>query len=334
MMVMGTWKVPSILAIAGALAWSGCGREAESVGDMDSERVVSQAELSSKARGDRPVEPSEPVIEETAEVDRDPSSPQRAQGTAEVGREEPRAQELSDRLGVVETREPQTVPRLAPREQGPATEAAAEASGERPLEGEPRLMRTDPGSLPEEPEPRPSLEPPVVPRGTEIFLTLDMALSTRTHNAGDVFSATVMEDVLAPDGMVLIPVGARMGGVVAESQESDGPEDPATLLLDFERLIIEGREISVVATMVEADVEAETRDSDASTAAKIATGTVAGAILGKILGRDTKDALKGAAAGAAAGTAVAMASRGGHATMERGAMVVVRLEESVPLIVQ
>lgn len=193
------------------------------------------------------------------------------------------------------------------------------------------VRRTDTDPLPPEPVARPELSRPTVRAGTRVELVLETALSTRTTRSGQPFTARVQGDVLAPDGMVLIPDGSTVRGTVAESRESEGPDRPAVLRLVPESVVIDGRPRPLRATVVEADVQADTRDSNTETAGKVAAGAAAGAILGQILGRDTETTLKGAAAGAVAGTAVAMATRGGHAEMQPGALLVARIDQ--PLVV-
>jgi len=170
---------------------------------------------------------------------------------------------------------------------------------------------------------------PVVPAGVEIGAELQEALSTARNTVGSPFTARVTEDVLAADGMVVVPLGSLVRGRITEARESSGPDDPAMLRLQVESLVIRGTTHPVVATVVSADVQAEARDSAGRTAAKVATGAAAGAIVGRILGRDARSTTAGAVAGAAAGTAVALATRDGQAVMGAGSRLVIRVEESV-----
>lgn len=170
---------------------------------------------------------------------------------------------------------------------------------------------------------------PVVPAGVEIGAELQEALSTARNTVGSPFTARVTEDVLAADGMVVVPIGSLVRGRITEARESSGPDDPAMLRLEVESLVIRGTTHPVVATVVSADVQADARDSAGRTAAKVATGAAAGAIVGRILGRDARSTTAGAVAGAAAGTAVALATRDGQAVMAAGSRLVIRVEESV-----
>jgi len=164
-----------------------------------------------------------------------------------------------------------------------------------------------------------------VPTGTTIPASMEIALSTRTHKVGDVFHARVTEEILAADGMVLIPVGARLEGKVAEARQSENANEEALLLLTFEHLLIRGERFPINAAVAEVLVESSADASGARTAATVATGAAAGAVVGRILGGDTRSTVAGAVVGAAAGTGVALTTREGHASIGEGTRVVVRL---------
>jgi len=184
----------------------------------------------------------------------------------------------------------------------------------------------------EAPAPAAEVPPVSIASGTRIPAVMEAALSTRTHRVGDVFHARVTEEVLAADGMVLIPEGARLEGRVGESRQSTSAQEEALLLLTFEALLINGDRFPLDATVVEAEVQADAQASGARTAATVATGAAAGAVVGRILGRDTRSTIGGAAVGAAAGAGVALTSRDGHAEMLEGARLVIRLESPTVLV--
>lgn len=172
---------------------------------------------------------------------------------------------------------------------------------------------------------------PVIPSGTVMTLQLEETISTSSHATGDQVIATITEAVRGPDGSVLVPAGSRMLGVVEESQRSSGPEDQAVLAFHFETLRVGGASYPVTAVVESAEPRRTEGDSGAETAAKVAIGTAAGALLGQILGGDTESTLKGAAAGTVAGAVVAITSRTGDATLERGSTITVRTQAPVRL---
>jgi hypothetical protein len=227
-------------------------------------------------------------------------------------------------------------PEVEAREEA-QVEPAPEAQRERPrtaprTERTPETVRTDPDPLPPVPELREDVTSPSIPQGTSVPLRVGTTLSTQTSARGDQFYAVVTEEVLAADGMVLIPQGTRVRGFVAESRKSEGSDDDAVLAVVFETLLMDDREYPIQATVTETELETSTADSGARTATKVATGAAAGAVVGRILGRDTRSTIQGAAAGAVAGTAVALATRDGNAVLREGSTVVIRLDTAVPLV--
>ncbi len=186
---------------------------------------------------------------------------------------------------------------------------------------------------PPTPAPDPELDPEptgtVLPIGTEVTGTLESGLSTRTSRPGDVFHARIGSSLRAADGTELIPAGSRLEGRVVESRESPSAEEPAALILAIEGIVVDGVRYPIQATVLQTEVAAEARDSGQRTAATIATGAAAGAVVGRILGRDTRSTVTGAAVGAAAGAGIALTTRDGHATLEEGARITIRLESPV-----
>lgn len=172
---------------------------------------------------------------------------------------------------------------------------------------------------------------PMVPVGTTMDLRMAETISTQSHEAGDGFTANVIEPVHGSDGSVLIPSGATLHGTIESSERSTGPEDPAALTFRFDELHMKGNTYPVTATVQSAEARETEGDSGAESAAKVAIGAAAGALVGQVLGKDTESTLQGAAVGAAAGTVVAVASRNGDATLEEGSRITVRMEEPIRL---
>jgi hypothetical protein len=292
-------RVPLVTMMLGGLVLGACGGDVRSQDDEGSERVVLET------AGDTPLAASSP------EADTGASEGEEFQA------------------GAAPAEEPTPPPAAAPAasRQRPVPAGAGQgppATGSMPPE------RTDRDPPPfERPVPAPDVLP-VIPAGTELVTRLTASLDTGVNQAGDLFSARVDEDMLAANGMVMVPRGSEIRGRVLEARESTGPDDPAILLLEVEALVVGGVEIPVVARVVDAEVETSVRDSNTRTAAKVATGAAAGAVLGRLLGRDGRSTTAGAVAGVAAGTAVALATRDGQAVMAPGSRLVIRFDEAVP----
>lgn len=169
-----------------------------------------------------------------------------------------------------------------------------------------------------------------IPNGTTMSFRVLQELSTNSTSTGAGFGAELTHDVVL-DGEVVIPEGTRASGVVTQSRESPGPDDPAVLAVAIESITIDGVVVPVKADVTAAELEAGRRASDGETVAKIAVGTAAGALLGRVIGGDTKDALIGAGAGAVAGTAVAIHTQDGHAEIPQGSILTVKLAEPVAI---
>lgn len=167
---------------------------------------------------------------------------------------------------------------------------------------------------------------PAVAAGTELTFVIDETISTDDAQPGQSFDAHVAEAVTGTGGTILIPAGAAARGTVVEARNSEGADDTAALVVRLETVEFGGTMVPVDGTVIRADTDASADDSGAETAGKIAIGAAAGAIVGQIIGKSTESTMAGAGAGAVAGTIVALTTRNGSATLERGATVVVRLD--------
>jgi hypothetical protein len=181
-----------------------------------------------------------------------------------------------------------------------------------------------------------------VPAGTEMNASLEKALSTKTSQVGEHFSAVVTEPVRDINDWVVIPTGSRISGQVTESEE--GKNLPTVrgrgkLNLRFERVALpNGASLPISATLIsvnqtggngsvnsEGEVQSET---NASTAVKgIGVGAGIGTIAGLILGGP----LKGLAIGAIAGGGYILATKGKDVELPVNTGLKIRLDQPVSL---
>jgi hypothetical protein len=168
------------------------------------------------------------------------------------------------------------------------------------------------------------------PSGTRLTFEMTRSISTSSHSAGDTFELRLVEEVRGSGGAFL-PSGTRARGVVMESQPSRDASDEAVLAVRIQSVDVNGTMRDLPGTVESASIRTSAGDSGTRSAAKVATGAAAGAVLGQVLGRDTRSTVTGAAAGAAAGVGVALTTREGHATLEEGARVTVRLDRDLVL---
>jgi hypothetical protein len=179
-----------------------------------------------------------------------------------------------------------------------------------------------------------------LPSGTEISANLEGALSTRTAQPGDHFSALVSQPVRGIDDQIVIPTGARLQGQVTESEE--GKTLPTVrgrgkLNLRFESITLpNGTSIPISATLVsvnqsggngsvnsEGEVQSNT---NGSTAAK---GAAVGAGIGTIAGLIFGGPLKGLAIGAIAGGGYVLATKGKDVELPENSELKIKLDNSV-----
>ena len=303
-MVRGAMKVPSMLPLIVLLAATGCGREARSADPNGETRFVSSTPATMSAPPD--------------ERSRDLRGPAGARATDRQMGDDARGRlEMTVRTAESLPGPAEDAPSSADRAADPSDDARSRplpegtdsrgdpapsperTEGSSAADGGPPVVRSDPARTPE-PEPifdrgltgatidqPPPVEVVFAPRGTELILRLEQELSSKKNQIGDVFYAEISEDVLAPDGMVLIPMGARARGRVWKSNPGD-EEDRGEIELALDALIIADDEVPVTATVLETTPVVAVGQSQTEAATKVAAGAAAGAILGKILGKDTR----------------------------------------------
>src|SRR5215469_4701021 len=181
-----------------------------------------------------------------------------------------------------------------------------------------------------------------LPSGTEIEATLQTALSTKTSQVGNRFTAVVTQPVRDIDDRIVIPTGAHINGQVTESEEGKtlpSMRGRGKLNLRFNTITLpNGSQIPISATLLsvnqsggngtvnsEGEVESVTK---ASTAAK---GAGVGAGIGTIAGLIFGGPLKGLAIGAIAGGGYILATKGKDVELPENTGVRIRLDQAVNL---
>jgi hypothetical protein len=182
-------------------------------------------------------------------------------------------------------------------------------------------------------EPTESLEAPQAPAivraGTILVFETEEAVSTRTHKAGDAFTARVLEDVMGSDGLIAMPRGSRSRWVVTRSESAEGEMREAVLLFSLESMQVDERWIPVEATVTDAHTLAHAEHGGPDAGLKVAVGSAAGAAVGRIMGGDTRAGLQGAGAGANLAAIVLLTTRSSVAELPSGSLITIRIEEPV-----
>jgi hypothetical protein len=142
-----------------------------------------------------------------------------------------------------------------------------------------------------------SEKPIVVDAGTQITVTADQSVSSKTSNPGDRFDVSLAAPVLAGE-KVVIPSGARAIGTVTDAKSAGKFKGNAAISVTLSSITVNGQEYDVKTNSV---TEAS-KGRGKRTAVGAGGGAAVGAIIGAIAGGG-KGAAIGAGAGAGAGTA-------------------------------
>jgi hypothetical protein len=165
--------------------------------------------------------------------------------------------------------------------------------------------------LRDEPPPRATFREVTVPAETKLTLRLVDAASSESSRMEEAVAAEVSEAV-AVDGVIAIPAGSLVRGVVTEAQPAGKVKGRASLALQFTELTIDGARYPIDARF------ARTAPSSASSdAKKIGVPAIGGAVIGGIIG-GKKGAAIGAAAGGGAGAAVVLTTPGAPVRLAAG----------------
>lgn len=167
--------------------------------------------------------------------------------------------------------------------------------------------------------------PVTIPAGTLIQLRTSEAVSSKRAQPGQPVQFTVIRDVTY-GGVLAIPRGATVRGVVADARPAGQLAGNPELALQLTSLDLEGKTYPVQSDLF----KVKGPNKAGYTAGNIAGGAVLGAIIGGIAGGGSGAAI-GAGVGAGAGTAASAATRGPNAWIPPEAQVSFHL--SAPLTV-
>jgi hypothetical protein len=172
----------------------------------------------------------------------------------------------------------------------------------------------------------PKPPPIVLAEGTTLRVRTTTAVSTKSHRAGDRFSATLL-DPLVVDGQVVAPGGADVSGVVAEADPGGRVKGVAYLAVRLTEIgTANGQRVDIRTN----SIARQARTTKKKDATKIAVGSGVGAAVGAIAGGGRGAAI-GAAAGGGAGTGVVLATRGDPAVLPSESVLQFRLTAPVTI---
>ena len=145
------------------------------------------------------------------------------------------------------------------------------------------------------PAPPPPPAPIVVPAGTELTVTVDQALGSKTSQAGQTFMATVAQPVTL-EGRTAIPKGSSVSGKVLTAKAKGKIKGEGELSITLTNVTIRGKNYPLATGSLDSTVKGKGK----RTAATTGGGAAGGALIGGLAGGG-KGAGIGALVGAAGG---------------------------------
>lgn len=188
-----------------------------------------------------------------------------------------------------------------------------------------------------------TLDEVILPKKTEIFITLRQALNTKAAQPGDALYGRVAVPVTFQDRIIL-PVGTYVIGHVDSAREPGRVKGKAQLILSFDTFILpDGTTRKMEAAVHSAEeyktnqkgemgeLEANSRQGQ-DVASGALGGALAGATIGAIAGNDGKGAGIGAAVGSGAGAVVGLFRKGDDVVLRKGSTLAIRLTNDVRFV--
>ncbi len=195
----------------------------------------------------------------------------------QIAKAEPGVSAVDDEIAVQPTAAP-------PAETATAAPSAA-----------PTTTQAPPPAPAEKPKPKP--QPIVIPAGTVLNVKLTQALSSKTAQPGDPFTATLADPIVA-HGKTVIPAGATVTGKVVDAKSKGKVKGEARLELAATSISVHGKTYPIQASMQGLSEKGKGK----RTAATTGGGAAGGALIGGLAGGG-----KGAGIGALVGAGVGFA---------------------------
>jgi hypothetical protein len=163
--------------------------------------------------------------------------------------------------------------------------------------------------------------------GTNLAVRVDQRISVKTSNPGDTFTGEVVDPVVDPNGVAVVPKGTRVSGVIDASHARGRVKGASVLELRLTAMTLSGTEYRLRT----ADLTQTKKGKGKRSAAMIGGGAGLGMLIGGLAGGG-KGMLIGGLAGGGAGTAGAAMT--GNKDLEIPAESIVHFRLSQDLVVQ
>src|SRR5262245_26294656 len=162
-----------------------------------------------------------------------------------------------------------------------------------------------------------------LPAGQPLLVRMIDSVDSSKNHVGDIFHASLETD-LNVNGVVVARKGTDVYGRLAAADEGGKFSGKSELQLELTRLMIDGRDYSLVSS--DYNLQGKSRGSDS--AKKVGGGAIVGAIIGGIAGGG-KGAAIGAAAGGGAGAGVQVLTKGQQVKVPSETLLEFRLQQPV-----
>jgi hypothetical protein len=163
--------------------------------------------------------------------------------------------------------------------------------------------------------------------GTLVDAAITNAISSRHAKAGDVFTASVVDNVKSAAGSVAIPAGSMVQGTITEVKAASSAGSTGTLKLAVSSVTVRGKTYDVVASIDSLRTISEGRGIEGVDAARVGVGAAAGAVLGRVIGGDATGTIIGGVLGGAAGAAVSAAVKDVDIVLPAGSHLMLTLQQ-------
>ena len=160
-----------------------------------------------------------------------------------------------------------------------------------------------------------------LPAGQPLLVRMIDTVDSSKNHVGDIFHASLETD-LNVNGILVARKGSDVYGRLASADQGGKFSGRSELQLELTRLMIDGRDYSLVSS--DYNLQGKSRGSDS--AKKVGGGAIVGAIIGGIAGGG-KGAAIGAAAGGGAGAGVQVLTKGQQVKVPSETLLEFRLQQ-------
>jgi hypothetical protein len=202
-----------------------------------------------------------------------------------------------------------------------ASEAAAPPPPAAPVDSPPPDRVAPPASAVAGSQPDNNGGDVTLPAGQPLLVRMIDSVDSSKNHVGDIFHASLETD-LNVNGTLVARRGTDVYGRLASADAGGKFSGKSELQLELTRLLIDGREYSLVSS----DYNLQGKSRGADSAKKVGGGAIVGAIIGGIAGGG-KGAAIGAAAGGGAGAGVQVLTKGQQVKVPSETLLEFRLQQ-------